>query len=122
MRQGIEGGASKMLRIDIEHLAEAAIVRVTGDADMASSTLLRNAILDLLENCSQGRVIVSMAGTTYIDSSAVASLVEGLQLATRRKVRFCLAGLNEAPLQVLRVTRLIDVFEVHSSEEDALKA
>lgn len=111
-----------MLRIDIEHLAESAIVRVAGDADMASSTLLRDSILDLLENCSQGRVIVSMADTTYIDSSAVASLVEGLQLATRRKVRFCLAGLNEGPLQVLRVTRLIDVFEVHSSEADALKA
>ena len=89
---------------------------------MASSTQLREAILDLLKNCSQGRVIVSMAGTSYIDSSAVASLVEGLQLATRRKVRFGLAGLNEGPLQVLRVTRLIDVFEVHASEEDALKA
>lgn len=111
-----------MLRIDIEQMTEAAVVRVAGDADMASSTQLREAVLRLLENCSQGRVLVSMSETTYIDSSAVASLVEGLQLATRRRVRFGLAGLREGPTQVLRSTRLIDVFEVHDSEEDALKA
>ena len=111
-----------MLRIDIEHLAEAAVVRVAGDADIASSMQLRDAVLGLLEKCSQGRVIVSMSETTYIDSSAVASLVEGLQLAARRKVRFGLAGLREGPVQVLRTTRLIDVFELHDSEEDALKA
>lgn len=118
----MKGVATEMLRIDIEQLPEAAIVRVSGDADMASSAQLRDAVLDLLKTCTQGRVIVSMAGANYIDSSAVASLVEGLQLATRRRVRFGLAGLNEGPLQVLRVTRLIDVFEVHASEEDALKA
>ena len=111
-----------MLRIDIVQLAEAAVVRVAGDADMASSTQLRDAVLGLLENCSQGRVIVSMSDASYIDSSAVASLVEGLQLATRRRVRFGLAGVREGPLQVLRSTRLIDVFEMHDSEEDALKA
>ena len=111
-----------MLEIDIEQQSEAAIVRVSGDADMASSAQLREAILDLLETCAQRRVIVSMAGASYIDSSAVACLVEGLQLAMRRRIRFGLAGLNEGPLQVLRVTRLIDVFEVHASEEDALKA
>ncbi len=111
-----------MLRIDIEQMTQAAVVRVAGDADMASSTQLREAVLSLLENCSQGRVLVSMSETTYIDSSAVASLVEGLQLATRRRVRFGLAGLREGPIQVLRSTRLIDVFEVHDSEEDALQA
>ena len=111
-----------MLRIDIEQMTQAAVVRVAGDADMASSTQLREAVLGLLENCSQGRVLVSMSETTYIDSSAVASLVEGLQLATRRRVRVGLAGLREGPIQVLRSTRLIDVFEVHDSEEDALQA
>ncbi len=115
-------GAAAMLQIDIEQRADTAIVRIAGDADMASSARLRQALLDLLENCSQRRVIVSMEKARYIDSSAVASLVEGLQLAARRKIRFGLAGLNDGPLQVLRITRLLDVFEVHDSEEAALNA
>jgi anti-anti-sigma regulatory factor len=37
-------------------------------------------------------------------------------------VRFGLCGLNRAPRQVLELTRLISVFEVFDSVDEAMKA
>ncbi len=112
----------KAMRIDIKHVLAAAVVGVEGDIDMASSPRLREAILELLRESGQDKVVVNMASVSYIDSSAVATLVEAAQMASKRKVRFLLSGLNEGPLHVLQLTRLIDVFDVRASEEDALEA
>jgi anti-sigma B factor antagonist len=58
----------------------------------------------------------------YIDSSAIASLVEGLKEAQTLKKRFILFGLSKAARQVLKLTRLISVFEVYDTEAEALNA
>ncbi|MFO1435111.1 MAG: STAS domain-containing protein [Gammaproteobacteria bacterium] len=59
---------------------------------------------------------------TYIDSSGVASLVEGYQTAKKRKLRFGLVGVSEAALSVLKLARLDKVFPIHATVKDRLKA
>ncbi len=110
------------MEIDIRQVGEGSVVRVAGDIDMSSSPQLREAILELLRNGSRIKIIVNMEKVDYIDSSGIASLVEGLQVARRSKVKLLLAGLNEGPRYVLQLTRLLDLFEVHSSESEALSA
>ena len=110
------------MQINIRHVGQGSVVEPVGDVDMSSSPQLRETILELLEERSGVKIVVNMEKVDYIDSSGIASLVEGLKLARRRKARLCLAGLNEGPRYVLQLTRLLDVFEVHSSESDALGA
>ena len=100
----------------------AAIIEVTGDIDLYSSPQVRQNILDTLAKKTVTRVIVNLIGVKYIDSSGVASLVEGLQLSRKSQVRFSLCGLNKAPKQVLELTRLIKVFEIFENLEAALAA
>lgn len=110
------------MRVDTVYFGDATVVRVEGDADMATSPELRTAVFDALGKPAAGTVIVSLGGVDYIDSSAVATLIECLRRAAELDVRLRLAGLNDGPAKVLRLTRLIDVFDVHASEEDALRA
>jgi anti-sigma B factor antagonist len=100
----------------------AAIIEVTGDIDLYSSPQVRQTILDTLAKKTVTRVIVNLIGVKYIDSSGVASLVEGLQLSRKSQVRFSLCGLNKAPKQVLELTRLIKVFEIFENLDAALAA
>jgi anti-sigma B factor antagonist len=108
------------MEISVRHQNEAAIIDVTGDIDLYSSPQVRQTILDELNQKVAKRVIVNLTGVRYIDSSGVASLVEGLQLSRKSQVRFALCGLNKAPRQVLELTRLIKVFEIFDNLEAAL--
>lgn len=110
------------IQIDVQKQDEIAVINVTGDIDLYSSPQVRQTILDALQRKTEKRVVVNLTGVKYIDSSGVASLVEGLQLARKSQVQFALCGLNKAPRQVLELTRLINVFEIFDTLDAALKA
>jgi anti-sigma B factor antagonist len=110
----------KDIDINIVRNGACSVVHVDGDIDLKTSPELRAAILDLYEKRGQERVIIDLAGVNYIDSSGVASLVEGLQEAKKRNARFILCALNDAPRRVLELTRLTKVFEIARTVEEAL--
>ena len=60
-------------------------------------------------------VLVDMSDVSYIDSSGIATLVEGLQHAKGRKLGFGLVGIGEGVMQVIKLTRLDQVFPIYES-------
>lgn len=96
------------------------ILDVSGRIDLSSSPNVRKALLLELREKHTPRVIMNLTGVNYIDSSGVASLVEGLKLARELNSRFILFGLNPLVREVLQLTHLLTVFEVFDSEEQAL--
>ena len=106
--------------IKIKRDGTCSIVYVSGDIDLYSSPKLRETVLDLFHKRGQEKVILNLSDVQYVDSSGIASLVEGLQEAKKRNARFILVGLNEGPRHVLELTRLLNVFEIAASEEDAV--
>lgn len=119
--RSVKGSESKAMEINVLHTPSGSSVQVSGDVDKSSSPRLREAILELLTERSESRVVVNLERVTYIDSSGIASLVEGLQSARKRKAQFGLACLKEGPRHALELTRLLDVFEVYATEADALE-
>ena len=109
------------MEIEIRREATGTVIHVAGDVDMGNSPRLREAILGLLRGRRGTSVVVNMEGVDYIDSSGVASLVEGLQEARRSHGKLRLACLNEGPRDVLQLTRLLDLFDVHATEAGALE-
>ena len=65
-------------------------------------------------------MILNLTEVPYVDSSGIASLVEALQEAKRQDARLILVGLNDGPRHVLELTRLLNVFEVAATEQEAL--
>ena len=56
----------------------------------------------------------------YIDSSGVASLVEGLKASRDVGSRMILVGLSPIVQEVLQLSRLLKIFEIYDTEEKAL--
>jgi anti-sigma B factor antagonist len=100
----------------------ATIVDIVGDIDLYNSPEVRRVLLDAIREKKAQRVIVNLKDVRYIDSSGVASLVEGLKVSRNSNSRFILYGLSPAAREVLELSRLIKVFEVFDNEEQALKA
>jgi anti-sigma B factor antagonist len=64
--------------------------------------------------------VVNLSQVRYIDSSGVATLVEGLKASRDLGSRFILFGLSTSAREVLQLSRLIKVFEVYDNEEQAM--
>ena len=99
----------------------ATILDVVGDITLYNSPGVRKMLLDLLKGKKAARLIINLQRVKYIDSAGVASLVEGLKLSRELKSGFALFGLSRSTREVLELTRLIKVFEVYETEEDALR-
>lgn len=104
---------------NVRELGDYSVVELTGDVDLSCSPDARATILDCLK--ARRHVLVDMSGVTYIDSSGVASLVEGYQTAKKNNLRFGLVGVSEAALGVLQLARLDKVFPIHATVEERLR-
>ncbi|MGB9070610.1 MAG: STAS domain-containing protein [Candidatus Acidiferrales bacterium] len=108
------------MNISTRQVENASIVDVTGDITLYNTPEVRRILLDLLKEKRAKRVIVNLMNVKYIDSAGVASLVEGLKISRDMKSEFALYGLSRTTREVLELTRLLKVFEVHDTEEQAL--
>lgn len=107
--------------ISTREAGNATIVDITGDITLYNSPEVRRVLLDLLKTKHVPCVVVNLEKVKYIDSAGVASLVEGLKTSRDLKSGFALYGLSKTTREVLELTRLIKVFEVHDNEADALR-
>ena len=64
---------------------------IEGDIDMSSSTQVRTHLTDLFEK-KQKAIVVDLSKVPYIDSSGIATLVEGLQWSHANNTKFRLPG------------------------------
>jgi anti-sigma B factor antagonist len=110
------------MNISTRQAGNATIVDVTGDITLYNSPEVRKVLLGLMKEKHVPRVIVNLQQVKYIDSAGVASLVEALKTSRDLKSGFALYGLSKTTREVLELTKLIKVFEVHDTEEAALQA
>ena len=99
------------LKIEQSQSSSESLIRVVGEVDLYSSPELRKAILEAVPSV-QGELAIDLGGVTYIDSSGVATLVEGLRSAREHGTRFALVTPSRAVMQVLELARLDTIFEV----------
>lgn len=106
--------------ISIRQVDQTTIVDVTGDIDLASSPDVRKALLRELREKRAPRLICNLTHVKYIDSSGIASLVEGLKASRDLGSRLILFGLSPIAREVLRLSKLLTVFEICETENQAL--
>jgi anti-sigma B factor antagonist len=109
-----------MLQISARHSDKTTIFDISGDIDLATSPELRKALLRELRELRMPRVVLNLKEVRYIDSSGVASLVEGLKASRDLGSRLVLFGLNSAVREVLQLSRLVKLFEITDNEEQAV--
>jgi anti-sigma B factor antagonist len=98
----------------------ALVIDLKGQVDLFSSPKMRIAILEAVNSKQVSRVVINLSEVSYIDSSGVASLVEGLQLARSKRCRLVLFGLQQGAREVLELARLDKIFDIRATEVEAL--
>jgi anti-sigma B factor antagonist len=94
------------------------IVALRGELDIADAASVAAALAAVA--VSQPEIIVDLSFLEFIDSSGVAALARGRKLARHAGGDLLLAAPQQQVLRVLAVTRLIEVFSVHASVDEAV--
>jgi anti-sigma B factor antagonist len=108
------------VNISVRRVDQATILDITGNIDMSNSPDVRKTLLRELRDKSVSRVLLNLSSVAYIDSSGVASLVEGLKASRDSGSRFILYGLSDSAHEVLKISRLLKLFEIYDNEEQAI--
>ena len=109
-----------MVKINVIAQESATIVEVAGEVDLYSSPEVRTTLIQLTEDKTPV-IIIDLREVSYMDSSGVATLVEGLQAMGTYNGKFILVNLRDEVKLVFELSRLDKVFEIYDSLEKALK-
>jgi anti-sigma B factor antagonist len=96
------------------------IFDIAGDIDLAHSPAMRKVLLGAIKEKRTPKVYLNLKSVRYIDSSGIASLVEGLKASRDSGSRMILYGLSPSVREVMELSRLQKIFEIYDNEEQAL--
>ena len=108
------------MKISVRRVDKAAILNVSGSVDMSNSLEVRKVLLREILDKSIDRVVLNLVEVGYIDTATVASLVEGLKASREKGSRLVLFGLSESVRESLKITRVLNLFDVCDDEEQAM--
>jgi anti-sigma B factor antagonist len=110
------------VQLSVRQIDTAAIFDISGDIDLVNSPEVRSLLLHEVRENRTPRVLINLSKVRYMDSSGVASLVEGLKASRDLGSRLILFGLSRNAREVLQLSRLLNVFDIYDSEESALSS
>ncbi len=98
--------------VHVRNDGASTVIEVQGEVDLYTSPKVREAIVAATKARAKA-VIVDLSGVGYMDSSGVATLVEGLQFSRGYGGVFRLAGLGATVRQVFQFAKLERVFDIY---------
>jgi anti-sigma B factor antagonist len=98
----------------------AVVASIRGEIDLHNSPELRDAMLTVLLTGNPRKLILNLEQVPYMDSSAVAVLVEALQKLRRIGGKIYLTNLQPRVKGLLEIARLDTIFVIAKDEKEAL--
>ena len=83
------------------------------------SGLLRDLIREKLA-AGQKKIVMNLAGINYIDSTGLGELVSGYRQVKSQGGELKLLNLNKKVSDLLQITKLYTVFDIHTDEAQAV--
>lgn len=97
------------------------VLPLDGEIDLHVSPEVAASLRAMIESQPK-QVVVDLTKVTYLDSSGLAVLIEGMQNVQKYGGKFGLAGVQEDVKHVFDIARLDQVFEIYPDVDTALAA
>jgi anti-sigma B factor antagonist len=103
-------------------VGDVTVLDVAGRITLGEgSSALRESLRDLVGK-NQKKILLNLGDVTYIDSSGIGELVSGFTTVTNSGGSLKLLNLNKRVKDLLQITKLYTVFDVHEDEAAAIRS
>jgi anti-anti-sigma factor len=110
--------SSSELISNVRVVGNSVVACIAGEIDLHNSPTLRGQLLRLLDEKPTKRLVLNLAAVPYMDSSAIAVMVETLKRL--RGGKLCLTDLQPRVKGLLEIARLETIFDIYKDETAAL--
>jgi len=103
-------------------VGDVSVVDVAGRITLGEgSSALRDSLRDLVGK-NHKKILLNLGEVSYIDSSGIGELVSGFTTVTNAGGQLKLLNLNKRVKDLLQITKLYTVFDVHDDEAGAVRS
>ena len=106
----VASASANRLSVTTRRAAAHTIVLVTGRVTVDSSPHLRPVLHEAIAAAPPAGVVIDFTAARYLDTSAIATLLEAATLASKRGVSLCVVGLAGETRFVAEATELDRIF------------
>ena len=110
------------LNINERQAGDVTVLDLSGKITIGEgSVALRAGIRRLLEE-GKKRILLNLAGVSYVDSSGIGELVSSYTAIGKENGQLKLLNLTQKLQDLLTITKLLTVFDVYENEAEALNS
>ena len=114
--------AISKLQIAERPVEDMTVLTLTGEIIGNDGDILLGKYVDDLLNRGRLKIVVNLAGVTYIDSAGVGMIVAEQKIAHKKGGAMKLTGLTNRSQRLLAMMKLLTVFETFDDEAAALRS
>lgn len=100
---------------------DTLLAEICGEIDLHNSPEVRTALLDLVAKHQPKKLILNVGQVPYMDSSAIAVLVETLQKMRKHGGKIYLTKAQSRVQGLLEIARLDAIFSLTATDEEAME-
>ncbi len=109
-------------KLSPRQVGDVTVIDVAGRITLGEgSSNLREGIREMLAKGNK-KILLNLAEVTYIDSSGIGELVSGFTSVANGGGQLKLINLTKRVKDLLQITKLYTVFEVHEDEAAAIRS
>jgi anti-sigma B factor antagonist len=108
------------LTCSVEQLADATVVHVVGEVDLATAPKLRDVLIEVLGATPTTHLVVDLCEVGFVDSTGIGVMVGAHKRVMASGGRFSAVVTTPGVRKVLKTTGLMQAWHVAGSVEDAL--
>ena len=110
------------MKIDTRTVGDVYVLDCSGKITLGEGTMaIRNTVREVLKNGGK-KIVLNLADVNYIDSSGIGELVSTYTTVTNQGGKLKLLNLTKKIQELLAITKLLTVFQVHENEQAALSS
>ena len=110
------------VKLNTRQVDDVTVVDVSGRITLGEgASQLRDELRDLTAK-GHKKILLNLSDVTYIDSSGIGELVSALTTVTNQGGALKLLGLTKRVKDLLQITKLYTVFDVHEEEAHAIRS
>jgi anti-sigma B factor antagonist len=110
------------VKLSSRQVGDVTVLDVAGRITLGEgSSALRDTLRDLVSK-GQKKILLNLGEVSYIDSSGIGELVSGFTTVANHGGQLKLLGLTKRVKDLLQITKLYTVFDVHDDEAGAVRS
>ena len=110
------------VKLTTRQVGDVTVIDVAGRITLGEgSSVLRDALRDMVSK-NQKKILLNLGEVSYIDSAGIGELVSGFTTVTNSGGQLKLLNLNKRVKDLLQITKLYTVFDVHEDEAGAIRS